>query len=160
LERSKVDSQSRKLKPMSSNEASISLEGIGLISTCLKNALAKVQRSPGKKDNSPNGEVDLKVFESGYVMEAFGEAVFESQRDNAENNLHASLLGSGEIFYNRVGQNWRFVGEEEFVLLEGLREGGRIASGNTNVDHGSVDFTDRLSFPARQTQILAYNDQQ
>jgi hypothetical protein len=150
--------------PMSGNEASISLEGIGLISTCLKTALAKVQPSGTNSSAPTSREVDLNAFESGYVVEAFGEAVLKSQRDNAEKNLDVSLLGSGEIFYNRVGQNWRFVGEEELVLLpvptsiEGVPEGRRIAARDTNVDHGSVDSTDRLSFSTQQTQILAYND--
>lgn len=151
---------------MSGNEASISLEGIGLISTCLKKALAKVQPSATNSSAPTSSAVGLGVFESGYVVEAFGEAVSKSQRDNAEKNLDVSLLGSGEIFYNRVGQNWRFVGEEELALLpasksgEGVPEGRRIEARNAHVDNGSGESTDRLSFSRRQTQILAYNDQQ
>lgn len=146
-----------------SNDASISLEGIGSISTCLKNALANVQRSPGKREgNRPKlGEADLlKNFESESVMDAFGEAVLDSQRGNTEKNLHASLVGSGEICYNRVGQNWRFIGREEFVLKEvQLSADVQTAKGKGNGrDGGKGEGMDIMTFPAQQTQILAYND--
>lgn len=146
----------------SDTDASISLAGVGLISTCLENALAKVE-GPPKEDSSPPAlQVDLKFFESGSVMEAFGEAILHSQKDGAENNLHASLRGSGETFYNRVGQNWRFLGGEEFVLKEAKHpEDERISKGGLGLDDeagpGSADI---ISFAGRRTQILAYNDQQ
>ena len=87
-------------------------------------------------------------------MEAFGRAILDSQRDNdddhdnANKNLNASLFASGEIFYNRVGQNWRWVGKAEDLVLQQAPFS----------QDDAIAGIDRLDFHKQQMQILAYND--
>lgn len=136
------------------------LEGIGLLGSCLSNALAEVQQS---HDIVPKSELcvselkalDLPTSDAHFVKHAFGRAVLDSRTDGTSQNLHATLCGFSE-HYNRVGGNWRIVGKT-FLLQGQSAHDGTVAKQTADVAKGGSSKDTRL-VSLEQTQILLLGD--
>lgn len=111
---------SRSMKPTLTHDASIAIEGIGLISSCLNASLQCVthtkERMRGDPETNERPTVPLlDSCQADCIMRSFGEAVLATQRGCTGSHVHASLHGTAE-YYNRIGQNWRIVADPRFNL--------------------------------------------
>lgn len=139
----------------------IGLEGIGIITFCLRGALAEVMdesvtnqaTSQTQIPDSPNSN----LIES--VLDSFRHAVLDAQSDARETlgDLQASFVGSTTC-YNRVGNYWRVVGNKEVVLKQGhllFRTPEAISVDVRGVPQSACA---RLSLSSQSFRILAYGD--
>ena len=149
---------------MPRSDLSIALEGAGAMGICLGNALATVQKSdnyqidsfvkplasPGKCGVTM---LDLKTSDVENIKEAFGKAVLTSRKDDTKLDLHADLVGLSD-HYNRVGQNWRLLGNK--FTVEARRN--RAENGMTRFSHASARGRDSKFASLERAQILVYGD--
>ena len=151
----------KKPKSEVANDAFIAFEGIGIISSCLKWSLELLVQTTGNNasvspligskrpiDEKPT-VASLDFNQTDCIFSVFGEAVLATQRVDSGNDLHATFQGVSE-HYNRIGQNWRVVAENEFVLQQVL------SSQTTGRLEG--EETERFSAYSRKAQILACGD--
>ncbi len=149
--------------PPSKIDASISLEGVGLIGTTLSKALATVQQKRGMESSESPGTsapnaLTFTASDIAHIKTTFGKAFLESQRDATNQDLDASLLGLSE-HYNRVGLNWRIVGNM-YQLKEGqpLKSMGSTSMKRIDDVHHNEKANDTIFIPLLRAQILAFGD--
>lgn len=139
------------------NDSWIALEGVGTIVFCLRSALTAV-----KEEASAQTLHSLTSDDVVKVLDSFGQAVLDAQTDAQVNwrNLHASLAGSAGC-YNRIGQNWRVVGDKDVVVQQGsllLIGIPDIGTGNSEESPGLKYDSGSMTFTSQTLQILTYGD--
>lgn len=137
---------------LTANDALISTDGVGLISSTLRSALAKTQENFGGEDIE--ADIDDKA-----VMGSFGKAVLESKQCDTDKDLNASLLCGGEVFYNRLRQKWVVDGKDGCVIREGNLT-PNLAQVLQETTKGKTADTKRLDYMSGQVKILVHNDDQ
>jgi hypothetical protein len=138
------------------NDSWIALEGVGTIVFCLRCALTAV-----KEEASTQTLHSLTSDDMETVLDSFGQAVLDAQTDAQVTwgNLHASLVGSAGC-YNRIGQNWRIVGDKDVVVKQGSLLVGipDIVTGNSEESPGLKYDSGSMTFTSQTLQILTYGD--
>ena len=153
--------------PTSRSDASIALEGAGLLGICLSKALTTVhQSSDVNQIDSPMEPsvshwqlttLGLRFSDVERIKDAFGKAIMASQNDGAKLDLHADIVGLSD-HYNRVGQNWRLVGNK-LIVEERRKVGLPVTKGEVaSVSREGATGRNGKFVYLEKTQILAYGD--
>lgn len=99
------------------------------------------------------------------IMNAFGEAVVDSQSFPDSNTPNSTLRGELN-HYTRIGQNWRIV-LDDMILTEQQTSSRSSAllhhqrypkSRNNSTSKAKTENSDGHSLALGQVQVLAYND--
>ena len=97
--------------------------------------------------------MDLKISDVENIKEAFGKAVLTSQKVDTKLGIHVDLVGLSD-HYNRVGQNWRLLGNK--FTVEARRN---LAENDfTHFSRTSATDIDSKFACLEETQILVYGD--
>ena len=133
------------------------LEGIGSIAACLKTALVKVE---DEIDSREQKKQSLSSNEIGAILDSFEQAILESssrvdeEAKKTATDLHATIFGSAKS-YNRVGQNWRLIGDKGCILRQGhTKPDCQTVPANFELS----DDNEAMTFSSESCQLLAYGD--
>lgn len=151
--------------PTSSSDASIALEGVGLIGICLSKALTTVQQSSDTYQIDSAREplvnkwrlamLDLNITDVERIKDAFGKGVLTSQKDDAKLDLHGDVVGLSD-HYNRVGQNWRLLGNQ--FRVEERQRNGLADTEVTYLSHRGARPRNGKFLRLEEVQVLVYGD--